>query len=702
MMTGAGLHMGISIRTTFRTMVLVVCLFFAASPVFAASTPWIGDAHAAARMMTAVRATGSAGQLDAALQIRLAPGWHAYWRSPGDAGFPPSIDWSGSQNLKSAAIYWSAPKRFRLDGLITQGYEKNVVLPIAVTMRQPGGPVLLHALVHYAACKDICVPYTAAFTLRLPAGLATPGARAPLIAQAWTRIPGSLTDAGLSLASVIVSPASGQGAELSVSLRSQQAIASPDMFVEGVTGPTPGRPKIQLGDTGHRAVLSVFLAGSKPGAVAGRPLTFTIEANGQAATFEAAPVPGGMPRIGGSVFDPLIILIALLGGLVLNVMPCVLPVLSLKLFGLVEARGQALRQFRLSLLATAAGVMASFLVLALVLVLLKTAGAAIGWGIQFQQPWFLGAMAVVTSLFAASLWEWVPIGVPGFVGALGAGRGKHVAAFLTGALAGVLAASCTAPFIGTAVGFALARGPMTIIGIFTALGLGMALPYLVVAALPRLVGWLPKPGAWMVRLQVVLGFLLLGTAMWLVWVISAVVSPNAAIITGVVLGIFLLVLFLRQQKRLLKRWRPALTGLAVGLGLSAGILPGLIQQSVAAPAVSTIWQPFDEARIPGFVARNRVVFVDITAAWCLICKVNALTVLERSPVAPALRAADVTAMRGDWTRPSPVITAYLERFDRYGVPLDVVYGPGAPRGIVLPSLLTPGVVMDALRRAGGR
>ena len=700
MVMGAFLRMGISTRTTFRMMALVVCLFFSASPVFAATTPWIGDAHAAARMMTAVRATGSTGEIDAALQIRLAPGWHAYWRSPGDAGFPPSIDWSGSQNLQSAQIYWPAPKRFLLDGLITQGYEKNVVLPIAVTMRQPGEPILLHALVHYAACKNICVPYTAAFTLRLPPGLATPGAGAALIAQAWTLIPGSLADAGLSLASVIVSPASGQGAELSVSLRSQQAIASPDMFVEGVTGPTPGRPKIQLGAAGHRAVLSVFLAG-KPGALAGRPLTFTIEAKGQAATFEAAPAPGVMPRIGGSVFDPLIILIALLGGLVLNVMPCVLPVLSLKLFGLIGARGQVLRQFRLSLLATAAGVMASFLVLALVLVLLKTAGAAIGWGIQFQQPWFLGAMAVVTSLFAASLWEWVPIGVPGFVGALGAGRGKHVAAFLTGALAGVLAASCTAPFIGTAVGFALARGPMTIIGIFTALGLGMALPYAAVAALPGLVGWLPKPGAWMVRLRVILGFMLLGTAMWLVWVMSAVVSPDAAIIIGVVLAAFVLVLFLRHQGRaVMPRWRPALTCLAVGLGVSAVVLPGLIPRSAPAPAVSAIWQPFDEAQIPGLVASNRVVFVDVTAAWCLICKVNALTVLDRNPVGAALRAADVTAMRGDWTRPSPLITAYLERFDRYGVPLDVVYGPGAPQGIVLPSLLTPGVVMNALRRAG--
>ncbi|MDE2391961.1 MAG: thioredoxin family protein, partial [Rhodospirillales bacterium] len=338
------------------------------------------------------------------------------------------------------------------------------------------------------------------------------------------------------------------------------------------------------------------------------------------------------------------------------------------------------------------------------------AGGAIGWGIQFQQPWFLSAMALVTTLFAASLWEWLPVPMPGFAGRITSrGNENHnsgVTAFITGALASVLAISCTAPFIGTAVGFALARGPLTIVGIFTALGFGMGMPYLAIAAIPGLVGWLPKPGIWMNKLRIILGFMLLGTAVWLLSVIVAVVSARAALITGVVLSIILLLLFMRHQRRtdgLLLRW--TMTGLTAGLAVIAVVLPSFMPQTIIdAPSpgasVATIFRPFDRSRINALLAQNKLVFVDVTAAWCLVCKVNALTVLDRDPVAAQLRAANVVAMRADWTRPSPIITAYLESFHRYGVPLDVVYGPGALSGILLPSLLTSGAVMDAFRRAG--
>lgn len=707
-----------TLKTRFQAMLLVIGLNLAAqfvlpSSAFAAATSWVGDANAAARLITAVQATGSAGQIEAALQIRLAPGWHAYWRSPGDAGIPPSIDWSGSKNLQSGKLYWPAPKRFLLDGLVTQGYETGVVLPIAVTLVQPGKPIFLHALVHYSACKDICIPYTASLHLSLPAGLAISSAEAALISQAWTTIPGSLTDAGLSLSSVIVSSAAGKpaGAILSVSLSSQKAILSlPDIFIENLSGPTPAAPTVQTDPANHRAILSVFLTRQEVAAAIARPLRFTFEASSLSAQFVATPVLGQMPHIENSSFNPVIVLIALLGGLILNIMPCVLPVLSLKLFSLAGAREEARSQYRLNLLATAAGVMASFIIIALVLIVLKTAGAAIGWGIQFQQPWFLGAMALVTTLFAASLWEWLPIPMPGFAGRIASRSGKthnpSVAAFITGALASVLAVSCTAPFIGTAVGFALARGPLTIVGIFTALGFGMAMPYLAIAAMPGLVGWLPKPGVWMNKLRIILGFMLLATAAWLLSIIVAVVSARAAFITGAVLSTILLLLFMRHQRRadglLLRR---TMTGLTAGLAVIAVILPSLMPQTIIGSprpgaSLATVFQSFDQSRINGLLAQNKLVFVDVTAAWCLVCKVNALTVLDRDPVAVQLRAANVVAMRADWTRPSPVITTYLESFHRYGVPLDAVYGPGAPSGILLPSLLTPGVVMDAFRRAG--
>jgi suppressor for copper-sensitivity B len=417
---------------------------------------------------------------------------------------------------------------------------------------------------------------------------------------------------------------------------------------------------------------------------------------------------GKLPQMAGQTVPIAIIGLALLGGLVLNLMPCVLPVLSLKLLALLSYAGSERRQGRLGLLATAAGVIVSFGVLAAALILLKEAGAAIGWGIQFQQPWFLAGMALVTTLFAASLWGWLPIALPGGIAsAVGSVRGtKRLAdAFLMGIFATVLAASCSAPFVGTAIGFALARGPSEIVLIFAALGLGMTAPFLAVAVWPGAVTWLPRPGPWMDWLRRVLGLGLLGTAVWLLSVLAAEAGLRPALAAGVALLVLLILVAARTVLRLDRYAARLIAAAAIALAISAMLAPLLRGQAGAAAtpdgvAHSDLWRRYDAAALHGLVAEGRVVFVDVTAAWCLICKVNELTVLERQPVAGKLHEPGVVAMRADWTRPNPTITAYLQSFGRYGVPLDVVYGPGAPSGVALPELLTPGAVMEAFRRAG--
>ena len=694
----------------FAVLFSAMLWLLATVPALAATTQWVGDAHASARLITAVQAAGSAGQTDAGLQIRLAPGWHAYWRNPGEAGIPSSIDWTSSQNLKSARMFWPAPSRYMLYGLITQGYEHGVVLPLAVTLDHADKPVLLHALVHYSACKTICVPYTALLTLTLPPGIAAPGPQAPLIARAWKTVPTDLTQAGLAVSHVTVSKAHGKvpGAVLSFTVDGAAPLHRLDVFIDDIPDATPSAPKIWRDPARNRAVLSVFVKAKTPEALNGKSLRFTLENGKQAAVFNASPAFGPPPREDAGLGDLRIFLIALLGGLILNVMPCVLPVLSLKLMGFASVNGTERRQFRLNLLASASGVIVSFLLIALVLIVLKAAGAAIGWGIQFQQPWFLASMAVLTTLFAASLWEWLPIPMPGFTrpaATIGANAHPRIAAFATGVFATLLATSCSAPFVGTAVGFALARGPASIAGIFGMLGAGMALPYLAVAAMPGLVRWMPKPGRWMIWVRIILGFALFGTALWLVSIIAGVVSPQAALITGIVLAVLLAVLFVRHRLRSRREIvRGAGMVAAAAMVIVAVIVPVVMPEGASRPVLATgrnlpLWQPFEQAQINDLLAQHKVVFVDVTAAWCLICKVNALTVLDHDPVLARLRAHDVVAMRADWTRPSPVVTAYLESFHRYGVPLDVVYGPGAPSGIPLPSLLTPGGVMQAFRRA---
>ena len=685
-------------------LILLLALAMPGGSARAAATGWVGDAHAAARLITAVEATGSSRQLDAGLQIRLARGWHAYWRTPGDAGVPPSIDWKGSENIAAAEIAWPAPTRLVVSGLQNAVYYDQVVLPIALTLTHPGASARLHAEVDYAACAEVCVPYHASLDLVVPAGLAVPGPEAKPIAAARAKVPGDFAAGRLRLLGAAVAD-DKSGAVLSVRLASFGApLLAPDLFVEGVTNASPGRPAVALADAGRIATLRVPIPGTTAAALAGTKLHFTLVDGTRSAEAGATPRHGTLPPVGGETGLAAIVGLALLGGLVLNLMPCVLPVLSLKLLALISYAGAERRGARLGLLATAAGVVASFGVLAAALILLKAAGAAIGWGIQFQLPWFLAGMALATTLFAASLWDWLPFGLPAVLaGAVGSVRGRRFTdAFLLGAFATLLATSCSAPLVGTALGFALARGPLDIALVFTALGVGMASPYLAVATAPGLVAWLPRPGPWMVWLRRALGLALLGTAAWLLSVLALEAGLRAALVAGASLAILLAVLAWRHRRP--SRWRTA-EAAAVALAAVAVLVPSLHGETAPAdPPAPNIaadpWRPFDEAAAHRMVTEGKIVLVDVSAAWCLICKVNEANVLDRAPVSDQLRSPGVVAMRADWTRPDPAVTAYLQSFARYGVPLDVVYGPGAPEGIALPELLTRGAVMDALRQAG--
>ena len=673
---------------------LLALLLMLLAPMLAnaAATPWAENAKASARLIAATNATGSSARLDAALQLRLAPGWHTYWRTPGDAGFPATIDWSGSKNLASAAIAWPAPHRLTIEGLENYVYENAVTLPITLTLKDPGKPLHLQAEVDYAACDTVCIPYHATLSLDLPAGLALPGAEAPLIAAASAALPASLSAQNLTLDAATVS-----GNALHVVIGSGVPLRSPDLFVEGIPFTAPAAPEIGRPTPGTTA-FTIPLPAKAAAAIANQPLTFTLTGASQAAQFDTAPVPGLPPGTGAA--NLLAVLgAALLGGLILNAMPCVLPVLSFKLLSVANYAGAQCRQVRRGLLATAAGILASFLLLAATLAILKLGGAAIGWGIQFQQPLFLAAMAAAMTLFAASLLGLLSINLPGFALAAGNLRPRHplLDSFTAGAFATLLATSCSAPFVGVAVGFALARGPAEILLVFAALGLGMAAPLLAVAAAPGLVRLLPRPGPWMLVLRRLLGLALAGSAVWLLWVLAQVTDATTAATTGLLLAAILAALALRH--RIPSARRPLGAGVAV-LVLATIALPSwTIPLNAASAPSGGFWRPLDAAAIQREVAAGNTVFVDVTAAWCLTCKVNEAAVIDRDPVAARLRQPGTVAMRADWTRPEPAVTAYLQSFGRYGVPLNVVFGPAAPQGYPLPELLTTSAILDALKQA---
>ena len=677
--------------------------FAIAGEARAAASAWDGAEFAEVRLISAQRAVDTSGAAVLGLHFRLAPGWKIYWRSPGEAGFPPRIDWTGSTNLARADISWPAPTRFlEVGDLVTHGYQDEVVLPITALAAEPGRPIELRADVDYVSCKEICVPLKAAVALDLPAGPAAPTPFGDLIAKFMARVPGPPAPGE---AAIEAAEAAGAGADrlLRVVARSATPFAAPELFVEGPETLYFGPPELELRGGGKTAVFRLAAPDSRgETALEGVPLTLTL-VDGEDAVEQTVVATAGVaegPRLGALA---AILALALAGGLILNLMPCVLPVLSIKLVGVIGLGGAERRRIVTRFLAAAAGIIASFLALAALAATFKAAGHAVGWGVQFQAPLFLVALVVVLTLFACNMWGWFEIRMPAWLGSLGgAGESSNSVAghFASGAFATLLATPCSAPFLGTAVGFALARGLPEIFAIFTALGLGMAAPYLVVAAFPGVAMRLPRPGPWIATLRRVLGVLLAATAVWLLTVLATQVGAWAALAVGILMIAAAATLMFAGGGA---RRRLAATGALTVVLVLAFAAPG--QLGRAGPVAPTapadaIWQPFDRAAIPTLIAAGKTVFVDVTADWCVTCRFNKTTVLDRGEVARRLATDHVVAMRADWTLPDTGIAAYLEDFGRFGIPFNAVYGPALTRGLALPELLTEEAVLAALNRAG--
>lgn len=681
------------------------------APVSANSqaSAWGGIDEAQVRLISPTTATGGSGKVTLGLQFRMKKDWKVYWRSPGDAGFPPRLDWGGSRNFKTADIAWPQPIRFSVLGFETVGYHDEVVLPVTAALADPARPASFSLSVDYLACAQICVPANAKLTLELPAGMAVPSEFSGLVAHYAARVPGDGTRDRLAIETV----AAGGTKEkpiLEIIARSPQPIDSPDVFVEGPPALRFGVPKVALGDGGRMARLSVPVDAA-PGAepkLAGESVTLTL-VTGDRSMEKSAVVAAGavLPEVAESESASqliIILVLALVGGVILNLMPCVLPVLALKFLGAVESGGKESRAVRTGFLASASGVVAAFMLLAVAAIVGKEAGYLVGWGIQFQQPAFLILMVLLLAIFACNLLGFFEISLPGWMSNI-AGRRLDpktlTGNFLTGAFATVLATPCSAPFLGTALGFALSRGAAEILIVFAALGLGMALPYLAVAAAPGVARLLPRPGPWMTTLKRIFAVALAATALWLLSILAAQSSPAVAVLVGcLAAGSAMALAFMRGGDF----WRRGRIATVAVLALLAFAAPVFLTPSAdrTAAAPEGLWRNFDPAAIPNLVATGHVVVVDVTADWCLTCKVNEAFVLDTGEIVALLRADNVVAMRADWTRPDDAIARYLASFGRYGIPFNAVYGPGAPQGIALPELLTKDAIEQAIERAAGR
>ena len=677
-----------------KALVIVLGLLTLSQSAEALSSNEATSEFGSVRLVSAVEATGTLQQIPLGLHVTLPEGWKTYWRSPGDAGLPARIDWSGSANLAAAEIRWPIPERFSLFGLETFGYEREVVLPILAQPKTVGEAMTLVASVDYLVCKDICVPITAELKLELPAGPPRPSEQAHLIDRFNVRVPSTLTAAGLAIEGV-TTIGIGEKTRLIVNARSDTPFAKPDLLIEGPAGLAFGKPVVERHEGGRlaRFIVPVYAAADTP--IVGSSLTLTLTDGDRAADITMTPAVG-VGSGGASAGFVLALLAALLGGFILNLMPCVLPVLSIKLLGVIGHGGAGRTETRRAFLASSAGILASFALLASAAVAVKSAGMTVGWGMQFQEPLFLVFMIVVATMFAANLWGLFEVTLPAGLGSvLGGAQSPGLAGhFLTGALATLLATPCSAPFLGTAIAFALSRGPGEIYAIFLTLGLGLSLPYLAVAAAPGIATRLPRPGPWMATLRRILALALAATALWLLWVLSSSSGVPASLAVGVLMIAAIAALVFMSRARLA----------VIAMIAFAFVAPQVLGTSATPEKVAEggLWRPFDRAEIPRLVAAGKTVVVDVTADWCLTCQVNKRLVVADETIATRLKAPDVVALRADWTRPDPAIADYLASHGRYGIPFNVVYGPGRPDGVVLPELLTVAAMVEAIETAGRR
>ncbi len=694
------------------------------------------------------------GRLDLALRIRHDPHWHTYWRNPGDSGLPTRVEPSGPSGTRFGPVRWPAPERLWVGPLANYGYEGEVVLPFAVEVPADlAGPrARFEAGAQWLVCKDVCIPGEARVAIELPVAAAgtaparsaaaglfeaaqrrTPDPAAPLAAAAHRAgstlsllFPAPAGAADVARAEffpydegVISAPAPQSLSRTAQGWRLDLALADGATVPERLAG-------LLLADGRAVELHASSAAGAAP---EGTPVSVAAQPAGQskpgggllAGRPSGSGLPGAAGPAGGTAAPvdaslALALLFGAIGGAILNLMPCVFPVIGLKVLGFAEAaadgRGAA-RAMRVGAGAFAAGVLVSFWGLAGLMLALRAAGESVGWGFQLQSPGFVAAMALLFVAVGLNFSGVFEFGVAMTrLGGVGAGTTSPWGAFGAGVLAVLVATPCTAPFMGSALGFTLSQPPAWTLAVFTAIGAGMALPYLLLGLFPGWVRRLPRPGRWMQTLRQVLAFPMYATAAWLAWVLVQQAGADALLrllFAAVTLGAAAWAwgLWANGVPRRVGLAAAAVAGAALAIGvLLAPVLdavPGASASAATGPrdggraGAGVAWESWSERRVEQAIADGRPVFVDFTAAWCVSCQANKKLVLERDAVVDAMRARGVVALRADWTQRDPAITAALARHGRNGVPLYLVYRPGSREPAVLPELLTVGTVLDALR-----
>ena len=674
---------------------LFLSLFFIGLSVQA--QPWKKPEPVQAELVSRFHDAVPGTEFEIGLLLRHDSKWHTYWKSTGDTGLPTRIQWSLPQGWHASEILWPTPAVFKIGDLVNYGYGDEVLLPVRISVpasAKVGSVQDIKAEVSWLMCADQCVPGKASLTLAVQVADKDGGATkaSTLFEASHTAMPSPLLDA-----SGVFDPKTHA---VRVTFKSTEPFHHFYVFAEGDDSVVVYGAPQSVSRSADK--ISVTLQGTdelKAGsqfsgvfAADGGPLkggwagSFSVPL--ESGTVAAPTVSDDTPQTGLSSW--LAVAMAFIGGLILNVMPCVFPVLSLKILSLVQDRQRI--NLPLHGVVFTLGVLLTMLVLAGVLIAVKSAGISVGWGFQLQSPIFVASLAVIFAAISVNLLGWFEFSCVRVSG--GSYSNSLLNCFATGVLAVVAASPCTAPFMGAALGYALTASIRESIFVFLALGLGMSLPWLVLSLFPVLTAWMPKPGAWMNVFRKLMAIPMLLTMIWLLWVLSQQVSFTALVlyIAAVISLCVCLFLYGKLQFSLLTAKLPIVLSAACAVLLFAAASSPLFRQPDAAVQAADAWSP---QAVENALKAGKPVFVDFTASWCVTCQANKIAVLDREDIRKAFKQHGVVFLVADWTNQNPDITQALESFGRSGVPLYILYSPDG-KTTVLPELLTKNIVIEAL------
>jgi len=619
----------------------------------------------------------------------MEPGWKTYWKSPGDGGFAQTISWENSSNVKNVNILWPTPVEFEILGLTSLGYENNVIFPLEVEIEDELQNTFLNLHVSFLICKDICIPGDARIFLEIPSGEKKLTDKYFNLEQALSFLPKKNFNSSYIKKIYANVFKNNQYSTIQLQFESDKSFFNPKIFLH-----TPfGLPVVKNSITyssDNKLITADFNFDNDLISEEKFPLEVIIKDKNH--NFEKIlNIQMGEILLNSKFNNKYIyyILISLLAGLILNVMPCVFPILSIKLMSVFSADQD---NARVSFLTTAFGIISSFVLLGLIFILLQYSKVSIAWGMQFQQPYFLILITLVIFLFMMNMFGQFEITLPNKLNNLsffGSINNAYLKDFFNGFFATLMATPCSAPFVGTAITAAFTETYTTGISIFLFMGIGMSFPYLLIASFPKLINFIPKPGKWMVYIKYFLGLLLLATVIWLSNILLNFFNFYFLIFSF----ILFLVLSYRQKIPLIKN---TITVIVLLIVFSSSSLK-LFQQNPTLK-YDKDWLNFFEIDIDQLIKQDHVVFLDITADWCATCQFNKINVLNSNKVINVLKDNKILLIRADWTKPNERINIFLEKYDRFGIPFNAFFSKKFPNGILLSELLSEKEIVNAINQ----